>query len=142
MTAWPVETIPDADSLFYRVSLGWLRPGNLTYHPGIFRENKGSISADWEKYSTASETRARPGRPERFAVIRMIAGQVRGIVGLTVIHSPTRNVPGLPDNRAHTCIYGLESHTSPQELGRKERIRTELHKLFNTWEIAPNAPVD
>ena len=98
MTVWPVESIPDSDSLFYRFPVGSLRPSDLRPQPGIFRENRGSISTDWEKYSTAAETRARPGTPERFAVIRMITGQERGIIGLSVIHSPTQSVPGLPDN--------------------------------------------
>lgn len=56
MDPWPTEDIPNEDSLFYRVPAAWLR-ADLKVSPGIFRENKGSISADWEKYSTAAETR-------------------------------------------------------------------------------------
>ena len=143
MNAWPVEGIPDPDSLFYRVPVAWLRPADLRVVPGIFRENKGSISTDWEKYSTAVQTRARQGGPERFAVLRMIVGQVREIDGLSVAHEPIQNVDGQPDNRAHSSIYGLESSMSAiADLGRKEKIRTELHRKFNTWEIPPHAPVD
>lgn len=143
MIDWPIEEIPDPDSLFYRVSVGWLRPGDLRIAPGLFQENKGSISSDWEKYSTAAQTRSRPGRPERFAVIRMIAGLVREIDGLRVSHSPVQNVEGRPDNRAHTSILGLESPVSAKpDLGRKLKIRTELQKRFNTWEIPPNAPTE
>ena len=91
MELWPVEEIPDEDSLFYRVPVAHLRPDLKTF-PGMFRENKGSISTDWERYSTASETRARQGRPERFAVLRLVAGAIREIDGLTVLHSPT---PGI-----------------------------------------------
>jgi hypothetical protein len=143
MNDWPVEEIPDPDSLFYRVSVGWLRPGDLRVAPGVFKENKGSISTDWEEYSTAAQTRSRQERPERFAVIRMIAGLVREIDGLTVSHSPIQNVGGQLDNRAHTSIFGLESPVSARpDLGRKEKIRTELQKRFNTWEIPPNAPTE
>jgi hypothetical protein len=59
MDAWPIEEIPDQDSLFYRVPVAWLRPADLNIIPGVFRENKGSISTDWDKYSTAAETRSR-----------------------------------------------------------------------------------
>jgi hypothetical protein len=142
MELWPVEEIPDEDSLFYRVPVAHLRPDLKTF-PGMFRENKGSISTDWERYSTASETRARQGRPERFAVLRLVAGAIREIDGLTVLHSPTPGIDGLPDNRAHTDINGLESKSLTNHgLGRKERIRTELHLRFNVWEIHPHAPIE
>ncbi len=141
MVSWPIEDIPNGDSLFYRIPISHLRP-DRSPHPGIFRESKGSISTDWEKYSTAAQTRARPGRPERFAVMRLLVNGVRDIRELTVSHSPTQNIPDLLDNRAHTDIFGLEPPADAKpELGRKERIRTELYKRFNTWEIEPGAPV-
>ncbi|MGA3130963.1 MAG: hypothetical protein ABSD59_09195 [Terracidiphilus sp.] len=141
MDVWPVEDMLDGASLFYRVPVSWLRI-DMKPHVGVFRENKGSISTDWDKYGTAATTRERQGRPERFAVIRLSVGGVREIRELVVSHSPTQNVPGLPDNRAHTDIFGLELPADAKpELGRKERIRTELYKRFNTWEIEPGAPV-
>jgi hypothetical protein len=73
----------------------------------------------------------------------MVVGKVREIDELTVFYEPVQNVAGMPDNRAHTSIYGLESSASTNiEFGRKERLRTELHKRFNMWEIPPNAPVE
>jgi hypothetical protein len=141
MRLWTVEEIPNEDSLFYRVPVSHLRSDRKPV-PGNFRENKGSISTDWEKYSTAAETRARQGRPERFAVMRLSVGGVREINELTVVHSPTQNVESLPDNRAHTDIIGLESSEhDTHDLGRKERIRTELYKRFHDWEIAPDSPI-
>jgi hypothetical protein len=142
MDFWLVETIPDTDSLFYRFPVGQLGRGSKVF-PGVFRENKGSISTDWEKYSTPVQTRSRQGRPEKFAVLRMNAGRVREIDDLTVSHSPVQNMPGQPDNQAHTDIFGLESPTSEKpDLGRKEKIRTQLYERFNSWEIPPNAPVE
>lgn len=139
---WPIEGIPDEASLFYRVPVTWLRPDARPF-PGIFRENKGSISTDWDRYSAAAETRARQGRPERFAIMKLHAGGVRGITGLTILHAPTQNVSILPDNRAHTDIFGLEQQAdSMPVLGWKEKIRSELYKRFNTWEIAPGDPVE
>ena len=143
MDLWQVEEIPDGDSLFYRFSVGQLRADRKPF-PGMFRENKGSMSTDWEKYSTANETRKRQGRPEIFAVLRMIVGGIRAIDGLTVVHSPTQNVEGLPDNQAHSDVFGL-GHPAPPtnpDFGRKLRIRTELHQRFHTWEIPPGAPVE
>jgi hypothetical protein len=141
MTLWQVEEIRDTDSLFYRVPVGSLRPGDMQVHPGVFKENKGSMSADWEKYSSAHDTRARQGRPERFAIIRMNVGHIREIEGLKVLHEPVQNVVGKPDNRAHSAVYGIEGGDKT-ELGRKEKIRTELLQKFNAWEIAPGAPID
>lgn len=141
MNLWPVEAIPDCDSLFYRVPENFLRADRKP-HPGVFSENKGSMSTDWDKYSTAVETRLRAPRPEKFAVLRMIVGRIREIDELSVIHSPIQNVAGVDDNRAHTDVFGLEPPTSASpDLGRKLRIRSELYKRFNAWEIAPGTPV-
>jgi hypothetical protein len=140
MSKWPVDPIPDDASLFYRVPVAW-RP-DLKPAPGVFRENKGSMSTDWEKYSTAEATRARQGRPERFAVLRLVAGGIRDVRGMRVEHSPIQNREGIPDNRAHTDVMGLESEGTIPELGRKERIRTELFERFHDWEIPPNAPIE
>jgi hypothetical protein len=111
--------------------------------PGVFKENKGSMSTDWEKYSTAAETRSRPGGPERFAVLRMVVGKVKELEELTIAHAPIRGVEGQPDNQAHTNIFGLESQApGAADLGRKEKIRTALYERFKIWEIEPNAPVE
>jgi hypothetical protein len=142
MDAWPVEIIPDPDSLFYRVPVGWLKPGEIRVAPGHFRVNKGSMSCDWQKYSTAAETRSRQGAPERFAIIGMIAGKIREIDALSVVHSPIQGVEGLLDNRAHTSVLGLEHSAITGAIhGQKEKIRTELYVRFHTWEIEPHAPV-
>ena len=142
MAGWIVEDIPDQDSLFYRVPVDWLRR-DLKVAPGVFRENKGSMSTDWEKYSLATQTRSRQGRPERFAVMRLAVGKIREIEELTVSHEPVQGVEGQPDNQAHTGVYGLESQSvGPADLGRKERLRTALFERFKGWEIAPHAPTE
>ena len=142
METWPVEDIPDPDDLYYRVSVGWLQ-ADLRVHPGLFKENKGSMSTDWSKYSTAALTRGRQGRPEKYAVIKMVAGRVREIDELTVIHSPVQGVEGIEDNQAHADIFGLlPKETDRPDPARLVRLRTALYQRFNTWEIAPNAPVE
>jgi hypothetical protein len=101
------------------------------------------MSCDWEKYSTAAETRSRQGAPERFAVIRMIAGPIREIEGLSVVHSPFQGVNGQVDNRAHSSIFGLDNPPGVGAVhGRKERVRSELYSRFNKWEIEPSAPIE
>jgi hypothetical protein len=59
MSVWPVEEIPDPDSLFYRVPVGQLR-GDLKVAAGNFRENKGSISSDWAKNLSVNSDRLSP----------------------------------------------------------------------------------
>jgi len=141
MSSWPVEDIPDEDALFYRVPVGSLNPTDPQVHPGVFRENKGSMSVDWARYSTASETRARTGHAARFAIIKLVTGRVREIDGVSVQHSPVQEEPGQPDNRAHTDVFGMETAPSGAPIfGRKEKVRSELFDRFNTWEIPPNAP--
>lgn len=57
------------------------------------------------------------------------SGQTLSPVNETILYPSQfpQNREGLPDNRAHTCIYGLEVK-APQgrEHGRKEKIRIEL----------------
>ncbi len=95
-----IEYIPDPDHLFMRVAKGWLPSGAL--HPGIFREIAGAISVDWEKYSTAQQTRDRAPKPSQFGVVELVTGKVRKIEGLSVQHEPTG------ENRAHSGIHGLK----------------------------------
>ena len=130
--AWGAEEIPDPHRLFMRVHVkGLLEGGKL--HPGIFREQDGAISTDWEKYSTAEESRNRAKQPEKNGVIALIAGRVRRIEGLAVRHSP--DVEG--NNRAHTDILGVESPQGfPPEV-QKTAMRARLYEQFNDWEIRP-----
>jgi hypothetical protein len=105
---WPVEEIPDDDTLYMRVHRQWMNDGSVL--PGCFQnrpdEATGAMSSDWAKYATTEETRQRARRPEMNAVIALNAGQVRAIPEQHVVHSPVQHDPVLPDNRAHTDIAG------------------------------------
>ena len=138
MTEWIVEEIPDGDQLYYRIPAAQVGKQGSP-QPGHFRENKGSISTDWSKYSTPGETRARQGieRAASFGVIALLVGGVRSIEGLAVVHEPD----SVHMNRAHTGIYGMEQPGAAVDLARRERIRTALYKLVSGWEIPPSAPV-
>ena len=94
---FPVEEVPDADSLFMRAHRDHLRDGSL--QPGVFVARDGGMSVDWAKYSTPEATRQRAKKnPENNAVIRMEAGGIRSIDNLDVKHSPEI------DNRAHSDV--------------------------------------
>jgi hypothetical protein len=83
------------------------------------------MSTDWQKYSSPEECRERASDfgkdPERYEVIQMNVGQIRGIpnqrVEHTPIHKPDNSPPHL--NRAHTDVFGEKD----------EEARLELFKL-------------
>lgn len=135
---WPIESIPNENDLFYRVDRQSMPPHDLSVHSGVFRENRGSLSCDWEKYSTAEQTRARTGKPKIFGVIRMNTGKIRSISGLTVTHDP--DYPNR--NQAHTAVEGLgpQGNLSPQERAKRNGYRLAMYELFSTWEISPDQP--
>lgn len=112
---WPVEEIPDTDTLYLRVHQQWLRDGQVL--PGCFQnrpdEATGAMSSDWAKYATAEETRQRARRPEVNAVVALYVGEVRAIPEQHIVHSPVQDDPVLPDNRAHTDIAGPKE-TDPE----------------------------
>lgn len=113
MSDWETENIPDSDHLFMRVhTWTFARDGILS--AGAFKNHGGGMSTDWEKYSTAEETRARGKKPpEEYWVVKMNVGEVREVPGQTVEHSP------LPENRAHTDVIGEKD----------EEVRIKLRRL-------------
>jgi hypothetical protein len=133
---WPVEVIPADNDLFYRIDRGAFSGNDFRLHPGVFRENRGSMSCDWERYSTAEKTRARTGRPQSFGVLRMNTGKIQSLKALTVIHDP--DFPA--SNRAHTAVLGLgpRGKLPPQERAKRDALRLALSELFNSWEIPPD----
>lgn len=125
---WPSEEILDADDTYYRVHQNIVPNGEL--RPAIFREQEGSMSVDWGKYSTPEETRAR-GRSEAsaYGVVTLVAGEIRSIEGMEVDHSPTR------ENRAHSEVYGMGAQKP-----RKTEIRLRLYNQLNGWTIPVESP--
>jgi hypothetical protein len=95
-----MEDIPDSDQLYMRVHRHYAPDGELAH--GVFRDIGRGMSADWQKYSTPEETRARARKPHENGVIAMVAGGVRSC-GLLVEHDP------IPVNRAHTEVIGIKT---------------------------------
>ena len=80
-----------------RVHRDYAPDGQLA--PGVFRDIGRGMSTDWQKYSTAEETRARAKVPLKNGVISLVSGGVR-TCGMSVEHAPISN------NRAHTEVIG------------------------------------
>ena len=131
---WEVEEIPNPAGLFLRVHEGLVRDGQL--HPGIFREKGGSMSTDWEEYSTAHEARGRATHPVASGIVALVAGTVRAIEQMSVQHSPDEQ----RSNRAHTDVIGMLTPIGHQSVdARKTAVRLQLFEHFNTWLIPPRS---
>ncbi len=94
-----VENIPDDDVLYYRVHVNNTENGMPV--PGAFRDIGDSMSTDWSKYSTASESQLRARVPEKNGIVKLNVGDLRSIPQ-TVTHSPDLEL----NNRAHTSVIG------------------------------------
>jgi len=116
MSDWPVEEIPDDDSLYRRVHrVHWRRDSKEPIEPGAFKNYpKGSdgMSVDWARYSTPQETRAR-GKPDENAVVQLVAGEVRMLQTQQVEHTP------ITENRSHSEVIGQKT----------ARVRTQLSRI-------------
>jgi hypothetical protein len=122
---WPIEDIPDGDSLFMRAHRAHIRNGEVD--AGVFRSHEGGMSANWNKYATAAETRQQATRnPNDNAVIRLSVGGIRQVGDLKVEHTPQ------PSNRAHSEVFGI-----PEERSKLTQTRVLLRRLI---EIALPLP--
>jgi hypothetical protein len=121
---WLVEQIPNEDRLFYRIHKSYVVDGEVV--PGAFQERgegaERGMSTDWEKYSTAEETRQHSKIPADNGIAAFLAGAVRAI-DLEVSHAP------LPDNRAHSHVKGI-----PHEGQLKTQARLKLKRIFQ-WQV-------
>ena len=118
-----------------RVHVNDVRASGGKLHPGVFREQGESMSVDWEKYSTAEESRNRARYPERVGILALITGGVRSIEDLTVLHDPDEE----RDNRAHSGVHGILDPNAANPEVRKTMIRSKLFALFNRWLLEPEA---
>lgn len=131
---WATEVIPDSDHLFYRVPIGWLKNPDKKMHPAVFRENKGSMSTDWDKYSSAKDTldRINEERRSQFRVIKLKVAYIRNHGSLSVKHSPVK-VP--PLNRAHTDVLGVDTRDGVElEQDEREENKDYLFEMFDEWK--------
>jgi hypothetical protein len=113
---WPQEHSPDSATVFLRVHRAYFYEGAL--NPGVFRDHQGGMSVDWDRYSSAEETKRRARRPEDNGVIALAVRAVRLVQGLSVVHEP------VPANRAHSQVLGEKD----------EERRLKLSRLY-PWQI-------
>jgi hypothetical protein len=132
VSEWPVEDIPDSDTLFLRVHRQHIRE-DRSVRPAAFQDRGDGMSTDWSKYASASTTRFHPLKngPENYGVLQMNVGEVRGVDALRVVHEPIKDHPTLPDNRAHSEVF--EEKT--------EEVRTKLGRLAQ-WAIKLDDPIE
>lgn len=115
--SFQIEQIPDPDKLFYRIHKSYCIEGQII--PSVVRNIGGGMSTDWQKYSTADQSRSRAAVPGDNGIVSVAAGRVRQVEDQTVEHCPSSN------NRAHTEIRGDKTHPS---------VRLKILQLM-TWEI-------
>jgi hypothetical protein len=113
--SWEKEEIPNSSILYMRVHWRNLSADG-TPEVGAFRDHAGSMSTDWNKYSSPQDTLNRTTRePRHNAVIEMHVEDVRLIPNQSVEHCP------LPENRAHTGVIG-DKHRDPEVRLKFQRI--------------------
>ena len=150
---WQIESIPDADSLYFRIHKqnvfdnkelkNIIRPRAFCNTPA----SGSNMSTDWSKYATPQSTldhvskQYKTGKTEfkntaDFSVVRFSVGKIKEIdKNHHVLHDPIQNIPeiiGDPNNRAHAIVDGKISGDKEDSL--------EARVLFvenAMWEILP-----
>jgi hypothetical protein len=126
----PVEEIPDADSLYYRVHVSLVKHNAGKVAPNCFRDSKGTgMSTNWSKYSTPERTR-HDGRDKasQYGIVELPVAAVRRIDELSVVHAP------VDGNDAHSHVFGL---------GTGELLTQQRAELYDAcgrrWLLPPDA---
>jgi hypothetical protein len=101
---WPIEHIPDDADVFMRAHSMFFNRRRVL-QPGVFRPHYGSMSVDWDKYSSPEDTRQRAANPQKNAVIALPVDGIRHIGNLEVEHTPDLSPESM--NRAHSDVVGL-----------------------------------
>jgi hypothetical protein len=104
-----------------RVHRMWVRGNEVI--PGAFQNRGGGMSVDWNKYSTAEETRLKARHPADNRVVSLTVGNIRNIEGLSVEHDPiqegSQTAEGKPlANRAHSNVLGEKTVERRLKLAR------------------------
>jgi hypothetical protein len=120
---WPIEDVPDADTLFKRAHRNHIVEGEMQ-PSACFRDIGSGMSVNWQKYcATPEECRQKAQRnPMNNGVWSFQAGAMR-LVPMLVAHSPNR---GLND-RSHSDVIG----------DKTTEARLKMQKLF-TRELLPD----
>ena len=112
-----VENIPNEQDVFYRIHRNWLNEDG-SIRPGVFRNQGTGMSVDWEKHSTAWDSRNRARTPSENGIVRGNVGDLRLETNQDVLHTPS------PKNRSHSEVRGAKD----------EEVRYKMIDIFD-WEI-------
>lgn len=112
---WPIELIPNEHFLFMRIHASYMKFGDPL---GAFKDIEGGMSTDWEKYSTPQQTRDRARIPNQNGIVKLNAGKIRELQGMSVTHTPE------PMNQAHSEVFGEKT----------PEMRVKLYRL-SEWII-------
>ncbi len=126
---FPIEVIPDKSFLFYRIHKVYIDSEEVDekkkIKPAAFdpqpRPNSLELSVEWDKYSTALETRNRAKNPLANGVVSFYTCKVRQTPPLKVEHKPSKN-------QAHSVIFDILPTANDPE------IRIKLRKICS-WVI-------
>jgi hypothetical protein len=118
------ENIPDPATLYYRVHRSYVRAG---LRANIFRSQKGSMSTDWCRYSSAEAARLRAKTPADNGIVELNAGKLRKLASeipsynLELRHFPTQpnNAEGLAANQAHVNVHPINCQIEETEIRYK-----------------------
>ena len=145
---WPKdEHIPDESFLFCRVHFNNISRDKSSKPSTFFNtpRNGDNLSSDWDKYTSAQESRDRIGRQYKFGktefknksdffIYNFLAGNIRQITPEQRLeHDPLQNDPeieGIPNNRSHSIIIGDKGDKNDPE------IRLKFVEI-GSWAIGP-----
>lgn len=120
---WLPESIPDPDTLYYRVHKDFMEGGRPK--PGAFRDQGDAMSTDWSRYGNAQALLDRAPTPSDNIVVQLNVGKVRSVQNQTVIHTPVQPHESPPHgNRAHTDVKGAKKN--PPETRLKLRAISQV----------------
>lgn len=149
---WPIEVISDESFLFVRVHKDFSSSQDGFPKKTAFRntpETGPNLSSDWNKYSTALETRLsiskqqnpRTGffkNPSDFYIWQFRVEALRKLeIRQVVEHDPIYNNPeiiGSPNNRAHSIITGDKPIN-------QAKFSTEIQRA-GSWVVHPSLQND
>jgi hypothetical protein len=134
LTEFPIEEIPNADVLYYRIhevniDIEETHPIKKIKLVAFDPHPKGStqMSTNWQKYSTPQDLQQLAKAPEKNGVVSFVVEKLRQIpYPLQVIHDPI--VSESFRNQAHALVYDIPFRKN--DIG----IRVKLRDICS-WEI-------
>jgi len=126
---WVIESIPDENYLYCRVSDNHVINGELI--SAALREDgvgeKRGKSANWDKYSDPQNCidEAR-NKEKKYYVLKFLAKDIRSIPKQKITHAPVQDRDLNYCNRSHSNINGLDQKDNKE----KTKIRAQYLQIY------------